>query len=109
MATSLEKLLENLIVPPDRKIDLRKEYDPGSVNGSITKQNAQKKLETGIQNLAEQQDKLYAQNTFALLINFQAMDAAGKDSTIKHVMSGVNPQGVQVKSFKVPSCRRARP
>jgi PPK2 family polyphosphate:nucleotide phosphotransferase len=51
----------------------------------------------------EQQDKLYAQNTYALLINFQAMDAAGKDSIIKHVMSGVNPQGVQVKSYKVPS------
>ena len=103
MATSLEKLLENLIVSPGRKIDLRKEYDPGSVDDSVSKQNAQKKLETGIQNLAEEQDKLYAQNTFALLIIFQAMDAAGKDSTIKHVMSGVNPQGVQVTSFKVPS------
>ena len=103
MAASLEKLVNELKVPPGRKIDLQKEYDPGSVDDSITKQNAQKKLETGIQNLAEQQDKLYAQNTFALLINLQAMDAAGKDSTIKHVMSGVNPQGVQVKSFKVPS------
>jgi PPK2 family polyphosphate:nucleotide phosphotransferase len=103
MATSLEKLVEKLRVQPDRKIDLQNEYDPGYIDDSVSKQNAQKKLEAGIQNLAEQQDKLYAQNTFALLINFQAMDAAGKDSTIKHVMSGVNPQGVQVKSFKVPS------
>jgi PPK2 family polyphosphate:nucleotide phosphotransferase len=103
MTTSLEKLVNKLRVPPGQQIDLRKEYDPGSIDDSVSKQNAQKKLETGIQNLAEQQDKLYAQNTFALLISFQAMDAAGKDSTIKHVMSGVNPQGVQVKSFKVPS------
>jgi PPK2 family polyphosphate:nucleotide phosphotransferase len=103
MATSLENLVDTLRVPPGRKIDLQKEYDPGYIDNSVSKQNAQKKLETGIRNLAEQQDKLYAQNTFALLINFQAMDAAGKDSTIKHVMSGVNPQGVQVKSFKVPS------
>jgi len=103
MATSLEKLVENLRVPPGRKIDLQKEFKSGFIDDSTLKQNAQKKLKDGIRNLAEQQDKLYAQNTLALLINFQAMDAAGKDSTIKHVMSGVNPQGVQVKSFKVPS------
>lgn len=103
MATSLEKLVNTLRVPPGRNIDLRGEYDPGFIDDSVSKQNAQENLETGIQKLAEQQDKLFAQNTLALLINFQAMDAAGKDSTIKHVMSGVNPQGVQVKSFKVPS------
>ncbi|MDD1684049.1 MAG: polyphosphate kinase 2 family protein [Methanoregula sp.] len=103
MATSLQKLAEKFRVPPGRKINLRSEYDPGYIDDSVSKQNAQKILEAGIQKLAEQQDKLYAQNTLALLINFQAMDAAGKDSTIKHVMSGVNPQGVQVKSFKVPS------
>jgi PPK2 family polyphosphate:nucleotide phosphotransferase len=103
MATSLENLVDSLRVPPGRNIHLRKEYDPGAVDDLVSKQNAQKKLAAGIQKLAEQQDKLYAQNTIALLINFQAMDAAGKDSTIKHVMSGVNPQGVQVKSYKVPS------
>ncbi|RPI40094.1 MAG: polyphosphate kinase 2 family protein [Methanoregulaceae archaeon] len=103
MATPLEKLADIFRVPPGRNIDLRKEYDPGFTSDSVSKENAQKYLETGIQKLAEQQDKLYAQNTLALLINFQAMDAAGKDSTIKQVMSGVNPQGVQVKSFKVPS------
>ena len=53
--------------------------------------------------LAEQQDKLYAQNIYSVLLIFQAMDAAGKDGTIKHVMSGINPQGCQVYSFKVPS------
>jgi PPK2 family polyphosphate:nucleotide phosphotransferase len=103
MATSLEKLVNELKVPPGHKIDLRKAYDPGYTAHFLSKQDAQDQLETGIQKLAEQQDKLYAQNTYALLINLQAMDAAGKDSTIKHVMSGVNPQGVQVKSFKVPS------
>lgn len=103
MATMLEKLVNELKVPPGRHVDLREEYDPGYIGHFLSKQDAQDQLETGIQKLAEQQDKLYAQNTFALLINFQAMDAAGKDSTIKHVMSGVNPQGVQVKSFKVPS------
>lgn len=103
MTSSLENLVNKLKVPPGQQIDLRKEYDPGYVNHFLSKQDAQEQLETGIQKLAEQQDKLYAQDTYALLINLQAMDAAGKDSTIKHVMSGVNPQGVQVKSFRVPS------
>jgi PPK2 family polyphosphate:nucleotide phosphotransferase len=103
MATPLEKMITGLKVPPGRQIDLRKEYDPGYTDHLLSKQDAQDLLESGIQQLAEQQVKLFAQNTYALLINLQAMDAAGKDSTIKHVMSGVNPQGVQVKSFKVPS------
>jgi PPK2 family polyphosphate:nucleotide phosphotransferase len=103
MATSLEKLVDTLRVPPGRKMDLRKEYDPGYTGPLLSKDDAQEQLVTSIHGLAERQDKLYAQDTYALLINFQAMDAAGKDSTIKHVMSGVNPQGVQVKSFKVPS------
>src|SRR3974377_1568808 len=60
-------------------------------------------LQRGTQWLAEEQDMLYAQDRWSLLLIFQAMDAAGKDSTIKHVMSGVNPQGCQVFSFKQPS------
>jgi PPK2 family polyphosphate:nucleotide phosphotransferase len=103
MSASLEKLLKELRVLPGRQIDLRKEYDPGYVDTFVSREDAQEQLAAGIQKLAEQQDKLYAQDTYALLINFQAMDAAGKDSTIRHVMSGVNPQGVQVKSYKVPS------
>ena len=103
MADKLTKLVDECRVQPGRHIDLRKEYDPGYAGHFLSRQDAQEQLETGIQRLSQQQDTLYAQNTYALLINLQALDAAGKDSTIKHVMSGVNPQGVQVKSFKVPS------
>jgi len=103
MADKLTKLIDECRVLPGRQINLRKDYDPGDAGHFLSKQDAQDQLETGIQRLSQQQDKLYAQNTYALLINLQAMDAAGKDSTIKHVMSGVNPQGVQVNSFKVPS------
>jgi PPK2 family polyphosphate:nucleotide phosphotransferase len=67
------------------------------------KEEAKADLEKNIERLAELQDVLYAQNVHALLIIFQAMDAAGKDGAIKHVMSGLNPQGVQVYSFKQPS------
>jgi PPK2 family polyphosphate:nucleotide phosphotransferase len=103
MAASLKKLVTEQKVVPGRQIDLRNDYDPGYTGNLLSKQEAQDQLASGIRKLAEQQDKLYAQNTYALLVCFQAMDAAGKDSTIKHVMSGVNPQGVQVRSFKVPS------
>ena len=64
---------------------------------------ADKKLKESIKKLSKMQDKLYASNHYSLLIIFQAMDAAGKDSTIKHVMSGINPQGCIVTSFKAPS------
>ncbi len=82
-----------------------KDYDPGDTHGldSESKGLAAELLEQGIEKLGEMQDKLYAQDQWALLLIFQAMDAAGKDSTIKHVMSGVNPQGCQVYSFKTPS------
>ena len=80
-----------------------KDYDPGHTAGVRDKEEAKQLLERGVQKLAELQDKLYAQNSWALLLIFQAMDAAGKDGVIKHVMSGVNPQGCQVYSFKAPS------
>lgn len=92
-----------LVVAPGKKIDLKKDYDPGFKGKWMHKKEAKETLEEGIQILAEMQDKLYAQNQYALLIVLQALDAAGKDSTIKHVMSGVNPQGVDVHSFKTPS------
>jgi PPK2 family polyphosphate:nucleotide phosphotransferase len=82
---------------------LVKDYNPGYKCEFHQKGDAVKKLKVGILQLAKYQDILYAQNTYSLLIIFQAMDAAGKDSTIKHVMSGVNPQGCQVFSFKSPS------
>ena len=79
------------------------DIDPDDTAGIQDKNRAKQMLAQGIAQLAELQDKLYAANTWALLLIFQAMDAAGKDSTIKHVMSGINPQGCQVFSFKSPS------
>lgn len=81
-----------------------KNYDPGATCGlKLKKGEASELLRQGTEWLAEEQDMLYAQDRWSLLLVFQAMDAAGKDSTIKHVMSGVNPQGCQVFSFKQPS------
>jgi len=82
-----------------------KDVDPGDTQGykADDKPRAKEELEAGICALAELQDKLYAQDKWALLLIFQALDAAGKDGTIKHVMSGINPQGCQVFSFKSPS------
>src|SRR6059058_5231664 len=81
-------------VDPDDTLEFTKEAD---------KPKAKEALATGVMALAELQDKLYAQDRWALLLIFQAMDAAGKDGAIEHVMSGVNPQGCQVQSFKSPS------
>jgi PPK2 family polyphosphate:nucleotide phosphotransferase len=80
-----------------------KDYDPGDTRGIDSKEKAEKYLARGIDRLAELQEKLYAQDRWAVLLVFQAMDAAGKDGAIKHVMSGVNPQGCQVFSFKAPT------
>jgi PPK2 family polyphosphate:nucleotide phosphotransferase len=80
-----------------------KDFDPGETLGLKSKEQAQKDLERGVERLAKLQGKLYAQNRWAVLLILQAMDAAGKDSTVKHVMSGVNPQGCQVHAFKTPS------
>jgi len=80
-----------------------KNYDPGYTCGLVDKGEAAELLQQGTKWLAQEQDMLYAQDRWSLLLIFQAMDAAGKDSTIKHVMSGVNPQGTQVFSFKQPS------
>jgi PPK2 family polyphosphate:nucleotide phosphotransferase len=77
--------------------------DCGDTGGFGSKRKAQPHFARGLELLEELQEKLYAQDRWALLLIFQAMDAAGKDSTIKHVMSGVNPQGCQVYSFKAPS------
>lgn len=82
-----------------------KDVDPGDTQDlkAEDKKRAKKALEHGVQTLAQLQDVLYAQDRWSLLLIFQAMDAAGKDGTIKHVMSGVNPQGCQVSSFKSPT------
>jgi len=81
-----------------------KDFDPGDTRGlKLDKGEAAELLQRGTEWLAEEQNMLYAQDSWSLLLVFQAMDAAGKDGTIKHVMSGVNPQGCQVFSFKQPS------
>jgi PPK2 family polyphosphate:nucleotide phosphotransferase len=105
MKTTIEKdsFIRPLIVPPGEKISLEKDYDPAYKPDYLTKEDANLELQESIKLLADYQDILYAQDTYALLIIFQALDAAGKDGTIKHVMSGINPQGCQVYSFKAPS------
>ncbi len=97
------KYLDSLRVKPGKKISLRKDFETGNTQKFIDKEMGQKMLEDGIINLAKLQDKLYAHDEFSVLIVLQAMDAAGKDGAIKHVMSGLNPQGVKVTSFKTPS------
>jgi len=80
-----------------------KDHDPADTGKFGSKEDGKTRLTQGIARLRELQDRLYAQDRWAVLLIFQAMDAAGKDSTIEHVMSGVNPQGTQVFSFKSPS------
>jgi PPK2 family polyphosphate:nucleotide phosphotransferase len=80
-----------------------KHFAPDDTGSLKSQKHAAKDLQRGIEQMTELQDKLYAQDRWAVLLILQAMDAAGKDGIIKHVMSGVNPQGCQVHSFKVPS------
>jgi PPK2 family polyphosphate:nucleotide phosphotransferase len=96
------KLVKPFLVEDGKHFRL-KDHDPAHTAGVKTKEEANQLLQDGVAQLAEHQNKLYAQNSWALLLIFQAMDAAGKDGVIKHVMSGVNPQGCQVFSFKAPS------
>ena len=80
-----------------------RDHDPSDTGTIATKERAQKLLARGIEKLRDVQERLYASDSWAVLLIFQAMDAAGKDGAIEHVMSGVNPQGCQVFSFKAPS------
>jgi PPK2 family polyphosphate:nucleotide phosphotransferase len=99
----MRQFIEPFRVEPGRRVRLPRDFDPGYHADFVKKQDAKETLQRGVQLLAEYQARLAAQDTYGLLVVFQAMDAAGKDGTIKHVMSGVNPQGVEVSSFKVPS------
>ena len=101
---SARKLSKPYRVTSGKKFRL-KDYDPADTGDlkSGEKPRAQAALKAGVEALAQLQDVLYAQDRWSMLLVFQAMDAAGKDGTIKHVMSGVNPQGCQVTSFKVPT------
>src|SRR5882762_1581456 len=89
-------------VRPDKKFRLE-DHDPGFTGRFESKEDGKRHLEEGLKKLCDLQEKLYAQDQWAVLLVFQAMDAAGKDSVIEHVMSGLNPQGCQVYSFKAPS------
>ncbi len=104
---AVRRLLRPFEVTDGRHFKL-KNVDPDD-NGEIdSREMAERWLAYGLERLTELQDKLYARSTWSVLLVFQAMDAAGKDSTIKHVMSGVNPQGCQVYSFKAPSDEELR-
>ncbi|MEU4095373.1 polyphosphate kinase 2 family protein [Streptomyces sp. NPDC026673] len=102
MAGRIAKFIEPLRVKPGSTVDLARDFDPG-YRGSLRKREGVELLSTGVSLLAEYQARLAAQDTYGVLLCLQALDAGGKDGTIRHVMSGVNPQGVRVSSFKVPS------
>ncbi len=102
-AAGLSELIDPLRVPAGSKVDIARDYDPAFKAGWLSKDEGEEHLRLSVELLDEYQDRLAAQNTYGVLVVLQAMDAAGKDGTIRHVMSGVNPQGVVVSSFKVPS------
>ena len=95
-------LIEPLKVAPGSEVKLGRDHDPG-YTGRVTRSQATALLADGVALLAEYQDRLAAQDTFGVLLVLQGIDASGKDGTIKHVMSGVNPQAVEVRAFKQPS------
>jgi PPK2 family polyphosphate:nucleotide phosphotransferase len=96
------KYLDEFLVKEGKTISL-KDYDTDYDHKNLNKEQGTELLQLGLQRLADLQDVLYADKRYSILLIFQAMDAAGKDSMIKHVMSGFNPQGVKVTSFKVPT------
>jgi PPK2 family polyphosphate:nucleotide phosphotransferase len=105
MAKSLARIAESCRIDPGKRLRLG-QIDPGDTGGlDLSRKEARALLAAGIEKLVDMQTRLYASDRWAVLIVFQARDAAGKDSTIKHVMSGLNPQGCQVSSFKAPSAQ----
>lgn len=98
----LFRYIESLRVKPGKRVRLDR-WDTDYDHKMLTKEEGAKLLEEGVKRLSQMQDVLYAHNQYSMLIVFQAMDAAGKDSAIKHIMSGLNPQGVKVTSYKTPS------
>jgi PPK2 family polyphosphate:nucleotide phosphotransferase len=99
----IAEFIEPLRVRPGSKVRLAKDYDPAYKADFVSKRDGVDLLRKGVEMLCEYQARLAAQDTYGVLIVLQALDAAGKDGTIRHVMSGVNPQGVSVRGFKVPS------
>ena len=99
----LRRLARQFRVAPGTSVKLPGHFDPAHTASYVHEADAANELRAGVEMLAHYQDRLAAQDTYALLVVLQALDAAGKDGAVKHVMSGVNPQGVAVHSFKVPS------
>ena len=99
----IAKFIEPFRVTPGARVSLEKDFDPAFKAGIKKKQEGVKLLSEGVELLSEFQTRLVAQDTHGVLVVLQALDAGGKDGTIRHVMSGVNPQGVAVHSFKAPS------
>ena len=102
-AKQIAEFIAPFRVKPGAKVILARDFDPAFKAGVDKKKQGVELLQRGVEQLAEFQDRLAAQDTYGVLVVLQALDAAGKDGTISHVMSGVNPQGVSVHSFKVPS------
>ena len=100
---TLAAFIEPLRVEPGRHVVLSRDFDPEYKADFLTKEDGEGLLQRGVEVLAEYQERLAAQDTYAVLLCLQALDASGKDGTIRHVMSGVNPQGVHVTSYKAPS------
>jgi PPK2 family polyphosphate:nucleotide phosphotransferase len=102
-AERIAELIKPLRVKPGSKVNLAKDFDPGYKAGYVKKKHARELMRSGIAMLCDYQARLAAQDSHAVLVCLQALDAGGKDGTIRHVMSGVNPQGVHVTGFKKPS------
>ncbi len=102
-AKRIAEFIEPLRVKPGSKVTLARDFDPAFKAGFVKKKDGLELLERGVELMTEYQERLAAQDTYGVVVVLQAMDAAGKDGTIRHVMSGINPQGVSVHSFKVPS------
>ncbi len=99
----IAEFIEAFRVEPGSKVHLAEDFDPAFKGTIRSKKEGRKLLAQGVELLAEYQSRLYAQHTHGVLVVLQALDSGGKDGTIRHVMTGVNPQGVSVHSFKVPS------
>ncbi|HEX3567097.1 MAG TPA: PPK2 family polyphosphate kinase [Acidimicrobiales bacterium] len=101
-------LIDPLRVAPRKSVVMERDFDPTSVDGTVSRSQAESHLDQVIELLADYQDRLSAQAVSGVLLVIQALDAGGKDSTIKHVMRGLNPQGVEVHSFKEPTDEELR-
>jgi PPK2 family polyphosphate:nucleotide phosphotransferase len=99
----IAQFIEPLRVPPGTTVELGRDFDPRFDAGLVSEEDGAGLLDQGVELLSHYQKRLAAQDTYGVLVALQAIDAAGKDGTISHVMSGVNPQGVSVHSFKQPS------